>query len=438
MKDKLLKLIKAKEDMKAQRKVEYAKDVENAKDSTELRSLFNQYNKDIATVDGEIKEYRDMLAEIEAAEKRDNDNIAGMPPEGGTPDGGKPEGKEPEGQPEDRGAGTPEGNFNPLGTYGVGNGTAGAQGKEDRSIKLKEESEKRGKQLMEGRSVTIASNVLLAQYTDTTLSKAFNQVSSLIDRVTTKPLIGGESYKKGYVKGYGTADYTDEGNDYNTTEPTFGYADINKTKVTSYAEDTEELLKLSAADYDAEVVNGVTIASRKKISREILVGDGTAGHLIGIFSSNATAIDSTTDISIDEINEDTLDDIIYGFGGDEDVEAASTLILNKRDLKAFSKLRDANGKKIYTIVNNGNTGTIDTIPFIINSACNAISNGATSGQYCMAYGPLTNYLLTIFSQMDVQRSTDYKFKQGMIANRSSVFVGGNVVSYNGFLRIKKK
>ena len=201
---------------------------------------------------------------------------------------------------------------------------------------------------------------------------------------------------------------------------------------------TEELLKLSAADYDAEVVNGVTIASRKKISREILVGDGTAGHLIGIFSSNATAIDSTTDISIDEINEDTLDDIIYGFGGDEDVEAASTLILNKRDLKAFSKLRDANGKKIYTIVNNGNTGTIDTIPFIINSACSAISNGATSGQYCMAYGPLTNYLLTIFSQMDVQRSTDYKFKQGMIANRSSVFVGGNVVSYNGFLRIKKK
>ena len=39
--------------------------------------------------------------------------------------------------------------------------------------------------------------------------------------------------------------------------------------------------------------------------------------------------------------------------------------------------------------------------------------------------------------MDVQRSMDYKFKQGMIANKSSIFVGGNVVSANGFLRVKK-
>lgn len=46
----------------------------------------------------------------------------------------------------------------------------------------------------------------------------------------------------------------------------------------------------------------------------------------------------------------------------------------------------------------------------------------------MAYGPLSNYQLTIFSDMDVQRSTDFKFKQGMIAHRGSVFAGGNVIS----------
>jgi hypothetical protein len=55
----------------------------------------------------------------------------------------------------------------------------------------------------------------------------------------------------------------------------------------------------------------------------------------------------------------------------------------------------------------------------------------------MAYGPLSNYRLVVFSNMDVRRSDDYKFKQGMIAHRSSVFVGGNVVSKNGFLRVKK-
>jgi hypothetical protein len=55
----------------------------------------------------------------------------------------------------------------------------------------------------------------------------------------------------------------------------------------------------------------------------------------------------------------------------------------------------------------------------------------------MAYGPLSNYMLTIFSDMDVTRSTDYKFKQGMIAHKGVVFAGGNVVSKNGFLRVKK-
>jgi len=57
--------------------------------------------------------------------------------------------------------------------------------------------------------------------------------------------------------------------------------------------------------------------------------------------------------------------------------------------------------------------------------------------YCMAYGPLSNYMLAIFSDLEIKRSEDYKFKQGMIAHRGSVFVGGNVVSKNGFLRIKK-
>lgn len=426
-KKKLLALIANKE----ARKTELVKKSDATEDIKELRSI----NTELDGLNTDISELNGLVAEIEAEEKRNaqplvDPNIAAMPPQ-------TEEEKRSlthNGQPIEV-----EKRLNPLATYGVGNGAKPVvENPEGRAAKLKEEAEKRGKQLLEGRSVTVATNVLLAKYTDSTLNKAFNEVSSLIDRVTTKPLIGGESYSKGYVVGYGTADYTAEGNDYNTTEPTFGYADINKTKITAYAEDTEELLKLSAANYDAEVVNGVTIASRKKISREILVGDGTTGHFVGIFSSNATAIDASTDLQISAIDEDTLDNIIFSFGGDEDVEAASTLILNKKDLKAFAVLRDANGKKVYDIVTNGNTGTINTIPFIINSACKAISDTATTaGQYAMAYGPLTNYLVTIFSEMDVQRSTDFKFKAGMIANKSSMFAGGNVVSYNGFLRVKK-
>ncbi|MEC2257007.1 phage major capsid protein [Bacillus cereus] len=302
-----------------------------------------------------------------------------------------------------------------------------------------ETSEKRGQALMENRAVTVGSgNVVLPKHSATDIRPTFNEVSTLIDRVSSKTLKGGESYQQPYIKSYGEGDYTTEGNDYNTSETTFGYADITKAKVTAYSEDTEELQKLPAADYDAEVMKGITVATRKKLTREILIGTGATNRLVGIFSAAATAIDSATDLEISAIDASTLDEIIYSYGGDEDVEDAAVLILNKLDLKAFAKLRTSDGKKVYNVVSQGNSGTIDGVPFIINSACKAVSDAkTTAGQYSMAYGPLSNYQLTIFSDMDVQRSTDFKFKQGMIAHRGSVFAGGNVISKNGFLRVKK-
>lgn len=51
--------------------------------------------------------------------------------------------------------------------------------------------------------------------------------------------------------------------------------------------------------------------------------------------------------------DDTLDEIIYSYGGDEEVEDVAVLILSKKDLKKFAKLRDKQGRKwIYTIVNH--------------------------------------------------------------------------------------
>lgn len=302
-----------------------------------------------------------------------------------------------------------------------------------------EASEKRGQALMENRAVTVGSGtVVLPKHTASDIRPTFNEVSTLIDRVSTKTLKGGESYQQPYLESYGEGDYTTEGNDYASAETKFGYADITKAKITAYSEDTEELQKLPAADYDGEVMKGITVAARKKITREILIGTGATNRLIGIFSTAAKAIDAATDLEISKIDASTLDDIIYSYGGDEDVEDAAVLILNKKDLKAFAKLRTDDGKKVYNVVSNGNSGTIDGVPFIINSACKAVSDAATTaGQFNMAYGPLSNYQLTIFSDMDVQRSTDFKFKQGMIAHRGSVFAGGNVISKNGFLRVKK-
>ena len=55
----------------------------------------------------------------------------------------------------------------------------------------------------------------------------------------------------------------------------------------------------------------------------------------------------------------------------------------------------------------------------------------------MAYGPLSNYEMPIFSDIDARKSTDYKFKQGQIAYRGDIFAGGAVAAYNGFIRVKR-
>lgn len=317
--------------------------------------------------------------------------------------------------------------------------------------------DKRGKQLKNGAKVRFAAKVVTKNvrdavtlddtapvvHTASDLNPTWNPVSALVDLVKTVTLKGGETYQRGFVKDYGAegAGPTAEGADYNDVEPSFGYVTIEKEKVTAYTEEPEEMQKLPNADYDSIVEGSVSTATRRYLSRQILIGDGTTSHLKGIFynpsETSEVVIDPSTDLEISAIDDGTLDDIIYSFGGDEEVEGVATLILNKQDLKAFAKLRDSTGRKVYTVVNQGQTGTIDGVPYIINSACAAISNSDTeSGAYAMAYGYLQNYELAVFSDIDVRRSDDYKFKSGQTAFRASMFVGGSPAAYNGFIRVK--
>ena len=302
-----------------------------------------------------------------------------------------------------------------------------------------ENMEKRGKDLKEGRTVTVtSSNVLLPSHTNTEIGEyPFREVSTLVDRVKIVNLEGGETYKKSFIKTNGTAGLTAEGDPYTTAEPTFGYATITKVKVTAYAEITEELEKLPALPYSQEVLKGINIALRKKISQQILRGAGSTNTFKGIFATGVEALADNTDIEIDTIDETTLDEIIYAYGGDEEVEGGAALILSKNDLRAFANLRTSEGRKVHIV--DYSASTIDGIPYIINSNCGSIADPSTeAGTYCIAYGALTNYEVPVFSPVEIAKSTDYKFKDGIISYKASVFTGGNVVGYKGFLRIKKK
>lgn len=298
--------------------------------------------------------------------------------------------------------------------------------------------EKRGKDLMENRTIKVSSDeVLLPEHVDSTLAPyPFKPVSELVDRVHTINLQGGETYTKSYVKSYGEAGTTEEGASYTETEPHYGYVTIPKVKVTAYTEITEELEKLPAINYQAEVIKNINISLRKKISQQIIKGDGTTNNFTGIFSDKADALKDQADLEISAIDENTLDDIVFAYGGDEAIENGACLIINKNDLRAFAKLRTKEGRKVHNIdyVNQ----TIDGIPYVLNGNCSALSDPSTGvGTYCIAYGSLFNYEVPIFSNVEIGKSTDYKFKDGIICYKASVFTGGNVVGYKGFVRVKK-
>ena len=304
--------------------------------------------------------------------------------------------------------------------------------------KSNEELEARGKAIKEGRTITVASDeILLPTHTAGTIAEVpYREVSTLVDKVHVVNLNGGETYKKSYVKSHGEAGLTEEGGSYHETEPEFGYLTITKVKITAYTEITEELEKLPALPYQAEVLKNINISLKKKISQQILRGAGDSNTFTGIFSDKAVALKDQKDFTLAEITDTTLDDIIFAYGGDEEVEGGAVLILNKNDLRAFAKLRTKEGRKVHVI--DYKASTIDGIPYVINSHCKAISDPSTAnGEYAIAYGALKNYEVPIFSSVEIGKSTDYKFKDGITCYKASVFTGGNVVGYNGFLRIKK-
>ncbi len=347
---------------------------------------------------------------------------------------------------------SPIGHTQILAAYGLATGQVALEGRD-----LQEKNEQRGADLCAGRAVefgldelqlralTVASGNLVAPtVTSPVVGEGFNEVSSLVDLVNAPVYPGAESYKKGFIVGYGEGGYTGETEEAKDAEPVFDYVSTGKYRITAYAEISSAAANLDNPNYQNEVLKAIRIALRKKLARQILIGRGPANEeLTGIFCAAGNVIPADSDLELAHIDENTLDQLVFGYGGDEGIEGGTWLILNKKDLAAFAQIRSTDGKKLYriTIDPNGNTGTISSdesfaVRFVINSACPSLAD-AEPGQYCMAYGKPLGYEMPLFSPLVVERSTDYKFRQGMVAFRGEVFVGGTPAAFKVFKRVKK-
>ncbi len=314
---------------------------------------------------------------------------------------------------------------------------------EQRKAAETEAIEKRAKSLKSGEAATVelravaSSQTALATLASGEINPTFEQVGT-IDKLVKEVHLegaGAESYKSPFIKTVGEGGITSEGGAATSAEPTFGYASINKVKITAYAEINEEVEKLPAADYVSAVDASVVAAWRKKLVGQIIGGSGT-DELVGIINAPADIIAATQRKTIATIDENTLDEIIFDYGGDEDVEGDATLILNKLTLKEFAKVKGTDKKRAYEIVVRGNTGTINGIPFVCTSKLPAFAK-VTAGNPYMIYGKLKGYELAFFDNLDVKKSSDYKFKEGVSAFKVVGFVGGSPAMYNGFMTVQK-
>lgn len=429
MKDFLKKLIQRKKDEQAK----LNKRMDESEDIKEVRSI----GETLKTIAQEIAEAEAQLQAIEN-EPKDEPQEEQKDDEARADDNLDPNEEEPTNENVERSKDYVKVGGTDIRHMATTNLRGGNQMDKEQREAQNKEIEERAKLLKEGRAVTVASgNVLLPKHQSNDLATVpFRQVSTFYDLTKVRNLQGGETYEAPFTKSYGTGGLTEEGSAYTEAEPEFETAKINKVKVTAYAEFSEELERLPNANYEAEIRKGVEIALKKKMAQQQIGGTGESNTFIGITSTNAdnTAVLASDDMELSKIDQDTLNKIIFAYGGDEEVEQKGVLVLNKADLLAFSLVKNDIGDHAYKI--DLANQTINTVPYIINSNLTPLDK-ASKGQYSMIYGIPQYYETAIFSPVEIKKSYDYKFKDGMIAYRASVFAGGNTTAYRGFMRVKK-
>lgn len=264
------------------------------------------------------------------------------------------------------------------------------------------------------------------------------QVSGLINQVNTVDLKGLSSWEEPYVVSDPEAAAGDPfvlaGTLRPTTDPVFAKAGMTayEANVTSFV--PKAAAALSPAAYAAKVQQMALRSLQRKAVALMINGDGTASpKMHGILNAKNTDGDNIFAAvdGISVINEDTLAQLVFGYGGDEMTGGFARLLLTKANLEAFGKLKGANEKTpLYEITfdpaSGGNTGTIKRggliVPYTI---CSAI------GAKKLAYGDPFNYMLTLFSDYVVGTDASYKAGERLITVLGDVLLSGNLTVDKG-------
>ena len=195
----------------------------------------------------------------------------------------------------------------------------------------------------------------------------------------------------------------------------------------------------------AKVFGMAMRAMRRDTVGMIFNGDGQAtNEMFGVKTAkNMAGSTIYASLDVDEVGPDLLTELMFAYGGDEELGGNCRLYLNKMDLLALGKLRGTNEKRrLFDIVpdaGNPNTGTIreggTIVPYSISSKLTALSastQGAAAIQ-TMVYGDPMNYELGLFGAYTVRVDESVKAVERMLTILGDAMVGGNLIVDKGFV-----
>lgn len=263
------------------------------------------------------------------------------------------------------------------------------------------------------------------------------QVSSLIDQVNAVSLAGMSSWEEPYVVSDMEAKHGKiaevAGTARAATDPTFAKAKLSahEVSVTSFVD--RNIGRLSPADYAAKVQTMALRALRRKINDLIVNGDGQASpDIFGLLNAKNTdgnpIFAALADVKA--IDENTLNSLVFGYGGDEMIGGNARLLLTRKSLQAFGALRGTNEKqRLYKITRdaaNPNIGTIEDGGLIVPyTLC------AAMGDKALAYGDPLNYMLALFGEYVIRVDESVKAVERMHTILGDISVGGNLTVDKG-------
>lgn len=296
------------------------------------------------------------------------------------------------------------------------------------------------------RSTTISSDTLAKPTkTGNEIADNLEMASSIVDQVTVSDLTGCGTFDEPYIKTDSVAGTRVDGAaNASPSDPVFRVARIqpNIVNVTTYV--SKNIARLTPLAYEAKVKALATKALRKKVADHIV--NGVAGTFMGIKIAQNTKNENICKeylVAANTINDSTLRNIVFQYGGSDELGGNARLFLTKEDLAAFGAVRGTNEKKaVYEIIpdtGNPNTGIIKDggtiVPYTINSSLTSLST-ATKGAnkiQTMIYGDPKNFELGLFGPFTVEVSKDYKFAEGLLTVMGEVLAGGNVIVHEGFV-----